>query len=56
MKQKLAAAVTLKDGMTVIELDSSITRLAAIKEGTLFAQELTPEGNILLKRLEADKG
>jgi hypothetical protein len=55
LKQKLAVVVTLKDGMNIIEIDNSITRLAAIKERTLFAQELTPTGDILLRRLEAEK-
>lgn len=51
MKQALQAAIKVHD-RTVIEIDGSIIRVAAIKDGTLFAEELTPEGNILLKRLE----
>ncbi len=51
MKKVLQAAIRLED-RTIIEIDNSITKVAAIKEGTLFAQELTPDGNILLKRLE----
>ena len=51
MKSVLQAAIKVQD-RTLIEIDSSITRVAAIKDGTLYQQELTPEGHILLKRLE----
>ena len=51
MKSVLQAAVKVHD-RTVIEIDSSITKQGGIKDGQIFAQELTPDGNILLKRLE----
>ncbi len=54
MKKALQAAVKIRD-RTIIEIDDSITRIAAIKDGTVFAQELMPDGNILLKRLEDEK-
>lgn len=54
MKQILQAAIKVQD-RTIIEIDSSITKQGGIKDGQIFAQELTPEGNILLKRLEGDK-
>jgi hypothetical protein len=58
MKSALQVAVKVQDksgsDRTVIEIDKSITRIAAIKDGTVFAEELTPEGHILLKRLEAN--
>ena len=48
------AAIKVKD-RTIIELDSRITRRGGIRDGQLFAQELTPEGDILLKRLEGQE-
>jgi hypothetical protein len=50
----LQAAVRVKD-RTIIELDPRVTRQGGIKEGQVFAQELTPDGDILLKRLEASE-
>jgi len=51
LKQALHAAIRVRD-RTVIEIDYSITKMAAIKDGQLFTQELTSEGNILFKRLQ----
>ena len=50
MKQALQAAIKVKD-RTVIELDNSIVKMANIRDGDLFTEEVTKEG-ILLKRLE----
>lgn len=54
MKSILQAAVKVSDRV-IIEIDSSITRVAAIRDGTIFEQQLTPEGHLLFKRLEGDK-
>lgn len=51
MKNPIQAAFTVKERF-LIELDPRIIKQARLKDGSLFQQELTPEGDILLKRLE----
>jgi hypothetical protein len=55
VRKTLQAAIKLNDGITIIEIDDSIIKMAAIKDGTLFEQQLTPDGDILLKRSEEEK-
>jgi hypothetical protein len=40
------------EGRTFIEIPDSITKMANVRAGQIFATELSPNGDIVLKRTE----
>jgi hypothetical protein len=55
LKKTLRAAIKLRDDITVIEIDKTIVKQADIRDGTIFQQKLTPDGDLVFKRLEQEK-